>query len=253
MRGLSVAKIKVYDLSGRTVYSSEARQIGEDKRTNAGFLTARSGRAASEISHRDTFSAFEQTIVDRDLLSSYVPIVAGSPGRIVGVFEVYDDITPMLQQIARTQCSSSGRCRRAGCLVCGPVSRGATIQCDLAPARRRAARSPAVDATRERVPEYARERVAPSRFREGRGAPLAHGERRILPPRRQAARRRFSARAISITSPKRRHARPGRTTTSRSRPADRKRPSRGFGSSAGRRGGSSRASAPHEYRRAAAS
>jgi PAS domain S-box-containing protein len=103
MRGLSVAKVKVYDLSGRTVYSSEARQIGEDKRNNAGFLTARAGRATSEISHRDTFSAFEQTIVDRDLLSSYVPIVTGSPGRIVGVFEVYDDITPMLQQIARTQ------------------------------------------------------------------------------------------------------------------------------------------------------
>ena len=103
MRGLSVAKVKVYDLTGRTVYSSEARQIGEDKRGNAGFLAARAGRAASEISHRDTFSAFEQTVVDRDMLSSYVPIVAGSPGRIVGVFEVYDDITPMLRQIARTQ------------------------------------------------------------------------------------------------------------------------------------------------------
>jgi PAS domain S-box-containing protein len=103
MRGLSVAKVKVYDLAGRTVYSSEARQIGEDKHGNAGFLGARAGRAASEISHRDSFSAFEQTIVDRDMLSSYVPIVAGSPGRIVGVFEVYDDITPMLRQIARTQ------------------------------------------------------------------------------------------------------------------------------------------------------
>src|SRR5690606_13714010 len=103
MRGLSVAKVKVYDLAGRTVYSSEARQIGEDKRTNAGFLAARSGRTASEISHRDSFSAFEQTISDRDLLSSYVPIVADAPERIVGVFEVYDDITPLLQQIARTQ------------------------------------------------------------------------------------------------------------------------------------------------------
>jgi signal transduction histidine kinase/ActR/RegA family two-component response regulator len=103
MRGLSVAKIKVYDLTGRTVYSSEARQIGEDKRANAGFLSARSGRAASEISHRDTFSAFEQVIADRDLLSSYVPIFGSSPDRVVGVFEVYDDVTPVLQQIGRTQ------------------------------------------------------------------------------------------------------------------------------------------------------
>jgi PAS domain S-box-containing protein len=102
-RGLSVVKVKVYDLTGRTVYSSEARQIGEDKRTNAGFLSARANRPVSEISHRDSFSAFEQTISDRDLLSSYVPIVVGSPERVAAVFEVYDDITPMLQQIARTQ------------------------------------------------------------------------------------------------------------------------------------------------------
>ncbi|MGH8636510.1 MAG: hypothetical protein ACREUZ_05180, partial [Burkholderiales bacterium] len=108
VRGMSVAKVKVYDLSGRTVYSSEARQIGEDKRSNGGFLAARSGRATSEISHRDRFSAFEQTIADRDLLSSYVPLVTGSPGRIAGVFEVYDDITPLLRQIARTQLLVTG-------------------------------------------------------------------------------------------------------------------------------------------------
>ena len=108
VRGMSVAKVKIYDLSGRTVYSSEARQIGEDKRTNAGFLAARAGRAMSEITHRDQFSAFEQTIADRDLLSSYVPIVAGSPARIVGVFEVYDDITPLLRQITRTQLFVTG-------------------------------------------------------------------------------------------------------------------------------------------------
>jgi len=102
-RGLSVAKVKIYDIRGRTVYSSEARQIGEDKSSNAGFIAARSGTAASEITHRDKFSAFEETIMDRDLLASYVPIVRRAGGRVEGVFEIYDDVTPIMEQIRRTQ------------------------------------------------------------------------------------------------------------------------------------------------------
>jgi hypothetical protein len=71
-----VVKIKVYNLEGVTVFSTELAQIGESKLDNAGFLAARSGVVASELTHRETFSAFEQEISDRDVFSSYVPIYA---------------------------------------------------------------------------------------------------------------------------------------------------------------------------------
>ncbi|WKZ34197.1 MAG: hypothetical protein QY332_11310 [Anaerolineales bacterium] len=102
MRGLSIVKIKIYNLEGNTVFSTQESQIGEDKSNNAGFLSALDGGFASELTHRDTFSAFEAEIEDRDVISSYIPIRRGNSG-VEGIFEVYDDVTPLLQSISIAQ------------------------------------------------------------------------------------------------------------------------------------------------------
>jgi len=103
VKGLSVAKVKVYDLRGRTVFSSEAKQIGDDKSGNPGFQGARDGSVTSELTHRNQFSAFDRVIEERDLLSTYLPVRHVADGPIVAVFEVYDDVTPFLARISRTQ------------------------------------------------------------------------------------------------------------------------------------------------------
>lgn len=103
LRGTDVAKIKIYALNGRTVFSTEAAQIGESKASNAGFLAARAGGAATELTRREKFSAFDKVVENRNLLSAYLPFRDPRTGEVRLVFELYRDVTPLLEQINRTQ------------------------------------------------------------------------------------------------------------------------------------------------------
>jgi diguanylate cyclase (GGDEF)-like protein len=103
MRDTHVVKVKLYDLKGRTLFSTETKQIGRDAGGNAGFQSARHGVPASELAHRDTFSAFEQQLEDRDMLSSYVALRGSADAPIEGVLEIYTDVTSLYQSISEKQ------------------------------------------------------------------------------------------------------------------------------------------------------
>jgi signal transduction histidine kinase len=103
MRGSNTFKVKVYDLKGMTIYSTELSQIGEDKSANRGVIAAWQGKVTSELVHRNTFSALEAEVQDRDLIQSYIPQHDPASGRVIGVFEVYSDVTPLLKEIGEKQ------------------------------------------------------------------------------------------------------------------------------------------------------
>ena len=108
MRGLQVAKIKIYNLAGLTVFSTDERQIGEDKSSNPGFLSARAGEVVSDITYREKFDAFEGVINQRNLIASYVPVRSAPDAPVEGVFEVYSDVTELLLLQSRAQWQVAG-------------------------------------------------------------------------------------------------------------------------------------------------
>ena len=103
MKGLKVAKIKIYNLDGLTVFSTEERQIGEDKSENPGFRAARAGRVIGDITYRDRFDAFEGVLSGRNLIFTYIPVRPAREAAPEGVFEVYSDVTELLAQKSRAQ------------------------------------------------------------------------------------------------------------------------------------------------------
>ena len=99
--GLPVLKIKIYNLQGLTVYSSQASQMGEDKSDNPGFLMSRDdGTPASKMSYRDNFSAFSGAVENRDLVETYIA-VRDADETVVGVLEIYTDVTPLMARLDR--------------------------------------------------------------------------------------------------------------------------------------------------------
>lgn len=82
MEGTSIFKIKVYDLRGRTVYSSDLGQIGQDKSGNVGVQDALKGQASSLLAHNAQISTFEGELTDRDMVESYIPHLDPVTGQV---------------------------------------------------------------------------------------------------------------------------------------------------------------------------
>ena len=93
---LAVLKVKIYDVDGLTVYSSDPSQIGESKSGNPAFTrVTQTRKSVSKHSYRKSFSAFSQERFDVDVVETYVPVTAPD-GALGAVFEIYLDVTAVM-------------------------------------------------------------------------------------------------------------------------------------------------------------
>ncbi len=103
LRGTNVVKVKVYALSGMTVYASDPKQIGENKRDNLGFQRALLGESPSYLTHRDKMDAFEGIVSNIEVVATYVPYVGAGKDAPAAVFEIYTDVSAAMAAAGRRE------------------------------------------------------------------------------------------------------------------------------------------------------
>jgi|GEM_PF-726569 len=94
----TIVRAKIYDHSGRVVYSTKQEQIGNLQADNPGFIGAMAGKPTSKMIYRDTFNIFDLESEDANLTQSYVPIWDESRTAPIGVFEIYADVNDLVEQ-----------------------------------------------------------------------------------------------------------------------------------------------------------
>jgi len=88
----SVLKVKIYDIRGRIIYSSDRTDIGGTSGMPASLSAALAGRTVSKLFFRSSFVGWSGPVTDRYLVTTYIPLLGGD-NAVVGVFELYTDVT----------------------------------------------------------------------------------------------------------------------------------------------------------------
>jgi len=102
--GLPILKVKIFDLEGKTLFSTDTSQIGTQKPDNYfGKLSVKNGNIITKLSQEQKFDAIQGVLFDRQVISSYLPIYGLYETEVIAVFEVYYDVTDRIEYINNNQ------------------------------------------------------------------------------------------------------------------------------------------------------
>ncbi|HSD27389.1 MAG TPA: GGDEF domain-containing protein [Vicinamibacteria bacterium] len=100
-----LVKLRIYSPHGEIIYSSDSPEVGRSNVEAYFKEIERTGTARAEIIPRDARS-LENEVVPADVVETYVPITKG--GRLLGVFELYNDVSRERKDLDRLVYRSYG-------------------------------------------------------------------------------------------------------------------------------------------------
>ena len=97
VREHSILKLKLYDPSGMTLFSTVTDDIGGFSRNRGMPEKALAGGTQHQMEFRNTFRTHVDELRDRHILATYVPLIYAE--KPIGILEIYADITPAFERI----------------------------------------------------------------------------------------------------------------------------------------------------------
>ena len=96
LHDFQLMKLKIFNHSGETLYSSSHEEIGEINNRDYFHEIVATGQTYSKVAKKNT-QTLEGQIVNVDVVETYVPIMLGD--KFIGAFEVYYDISTRNQKL----------------------------------------------------------------------------------------------------------------------------------------------------------
>lgn len=93
--GTPVLQANLVSLSGTTLYSADAQQIGASLTRDPQFQIALRGAASSTLAHHARVVAFDGHLFDRNLVTSDIPLAPPGQRQAIAVFQLHTDQSAM--------------------------------------------------------------------------------------------------------------------------------------------------------------
>lgn len=114
MEDIEVVRIKIYNQHGIVVFSSNPTDFGRstlelgDRDETTGFQSAIKGKVTHKLIYRDSFNLFAPATDADNLMQTYVPLRRTLTAPVLGVIEVYTDVTPLVDYAQYMQIALAG-------------------------------------------------------------------------------------------------------------------------------------------------
>jgi diguanylate cyclase (GGDEF)-like protein len=100
---LNMLKLSIYAPNGRIVFSTEQNQLAEDHSADAFFNRAKKGETSSRLRHRRVVNSLDGMKLERDIVTSYLPLIRPGNASVEGVYEITADITDLAREGDKTR------------------------------------------------------------------------------------------------------------------------------------------------------
>ena len=93
VEGLSMVKMNIFDLNGTTVWSTDSRTIGITKRESPLFAKGVVGETSSKLVKNHKVVHLDGVSRPIDVVETYLPLRDARGGNVIGVMEIYRDVS----------------------------------------------------------------------------------------------------------------------------------------------------------------